>query len=99
MAYGFWRGRNAALWSRFPIGVAFGISGTLLQCLTEYAYRHTPVYFLVHILAGSLAAMYHMKKSGAFQPRFRVPPRLAERSAVGVGGFSEPRYPEGIVYR
>ncbi|MEY2427357.1 MAG: hypothetical protein QOJ40_242 [Verrucomicrobiota bacterium] len=57
------------LWPRIPdpmrrmgIGIFFGLCGIFLQSLTEWVFRHSPIYYTVHILLGALAALYYVKR-------------------------------------
>ncbi len=60
MGASFFRGRSRRLASRLGIGAFFGASASFLQCLTEYGFRHSHIFFLMHILMGALAAAYTM---------------------------------------
>ena len=58
------------LWRRMPdpmrrvgVGIFFGVCGVFLQNLTEWVYRHLPLYFMFHILLGALASLYYLKKT------------------------------------
>ncbi len=57
------------LWPRDPdpmrrmgVGLFFCICGIFLHCLTEWLFRHVPVYYVCHILVGGLIALYHNKQ-------------------------------------
>src|SRR5205085_9063531 len=57
------------LWPRTPdplrrlgIGLFFGICGIFLQSLTEWVFRHSPIYYTIHILLGALASLYYLKR-------------------------------------
>ena len=65
MGASFFRGRSQRLLSRFGIGVFFGASASFLQCLTEYGFRNSHIFFLMHILMGVLAAAYVMQDTDA----------------------------------
>jgi hypothetical protein len=45
------------------VGVFFGFGGVFLQSLTEWTYRHTPIFITFHILAGALAGMHYYWKT------------------------------------
>jgi len=47
---------------RMGIGIFFCLGGLFLQSLTEWVFRHSPIYYTAHILIGSLAALYYNKK-------------------------------------
>ena len=57
------------LWNRTPepmrrmgVGIFFGLSGLFLQSLTEWVFRHSPIYYTAHILLGVLASLYCLKR-------------------------------------
>jgi O-antigen ligase len=52
--------RSPRIVSRYGLGAFFGLLASFLHCLTEYGFRHVHIFFLVHILAGALAAAYVM---------------------------------------
>lgn len=85
MAATFVRKRPQLLISCFGTGVFFAIGATGLHCLTEWAYRQTPVYFLVHILAGALAAVYYKAlKEGDLRSALADAARRIALAAVAV---------------
>ena len=47
---------------RMGIGILFSLGGLFLQSLTEWVFRHSPIYYVCHILLGTLAALYYAKK-------------------------------------
>ena len=56
------------LWRRAPelgrqlgVGLFFATCGLFLQDLTEWAYRHLPVFYTCHLLLGALASLYYAK--------------------------------------
>lgn len=60
------------LWKRSPdpmrrigVGILFCLGGLFLQSLTEWVFRHSPIYYTVHILLGVLASLYYLKKKEA----------------------------------
>src|SRR5262249_42848752 len=57
------------LWKRSPdpmrrvgVGIFFGLGGLFLQSLTEWIFRHSPVFYVVHILVGILASLYFLHR-------------------------------------
>ena len=60
MGLKFIRERSPRIVSRYGLGATFGLLASFLHCLTEYGFRHVHIFFLVHILAGALAAAYVM---------------------------------------
>lgn len=68
------------LWKRTPdplrrigVGIFFGTIGIFLQSLTEWVFHQTAIYFTLHILLGTLAALYwlkrEVKKQAAAEPQ------------------------------
>lgn len=53
--------RSDALISRFGLGAFFSITAIILQGMTEWEFRVTPLFLLAHIIAGALAAVYQHK--------------------------------------
>jgi hypothetical protein len=59
------------LWRRTPdpkrriaVGILFGLCGMFLQSLTEWVFRQSPLYYVFHVLLGTLAALcYHRKRT------------------------------------
>ena len=47
---------------RMGVGIFFCLAGLFLQSLTEWVFRHLPIYFTSHILLGTLASLYHSRK-------------------------------------
>jgi hypothetical protein len=41
------------------VGIFFGFNGVFLQSLTEWTYRHSPIFITFHILAGALAGLHY----------------------------------------
>jgi hypothetical protein len=57
------------LWKRTPdpmrriaVGIFFGLCGMWLQSLTEWVFRHSPIFYMCHILLGVLAGLYYLKR-------------------------------------
>lgn len=50
--------RDAGLVSRFGTGAFFGLVGAIAQSYTEWEFRFTPLFFLMHIVLGMVAAVY-----------------------------------------
>jgi hypothetical protein len=86
------------LWKRTPdpmrrigVGILFCLGGLFLQSLTEWVFRHSPIYYTIHILLGVLASLYYLKKKEAralaaarvsepeqfFEPQILVEPATA----------------------
>mgnify|MGYP001556156271 CR=1 FL=1 len=43
------------------VGIFFGTCGIFLQSLTEWTFRHAPIFITFHLLIGVLAALYYAK--------------------------------------
>lgn len=54
--------RNFAPVHQIGLGLFVGMLCLWLQSLTEWVFRHSPVYYIVHIMLGLLASLYYMKK-------------------------------------
>jgi hypothetical protein len=47
---------------RIGVGLFFALCGIFLQSLTEWVFRHSPIYYVVNINLGVLASLYYLKK-------------------------------------
>jgi len=56
-----WKGRPD-LMRRMGIGIFFALSGLFLASLTEWVFRHSPLYYIIHILLGALASLYYVRR-------------------------------------
>jgi len=56
----FWRSPDPTL--RMPIGIFFGFCGMFLQCLTEWVFRHLPLYYTFHVMLGVFMSLYYLKR-------------------------------------
>ena len=65
IAGAFLRRRSANLMSRFGVGAFFGLLGAFGQSLSEWTFRQTNVFFLVHMVMGAVAALYVMRRREA----------------------------------
>jgi len=62
MAAGFlWR-RTPDPMRRLGVGIFFGFGGIFLQSLTEWVFRQSPIYYVFHVLLGTLASLYCLKR-------------------------------------
>jgi hypothetical protein len=50
---------------RMGVGLFFGFCGMFLQCLTEWVYRHLPLYYTIHVMLGVLMSLYYLKRRAA----------------------------------
>jgi hypothetical protein len=73
------------LWQRTPepmrrlgVGLFFGLAGLFLQSLTEWVFRHSPIYYTAHILLGVLASLYWLKRREKRQQRAECEARIHE---------------------
>src|SRR6185312_11020127 len=64
------------LWPRVPnttrrlgVGIFFGTMGIFLQSITEWVYHQTHIFLTFHIMLGTLAALYWMRKQELKQSR------------------------------
>lgn len=57
----FWR-RSQDPMRRVAIGIFFGMLGLWLQSLTEWVFRHSPVFYMFHILLGALAGLCYVRR-------------------------------------
>ena len=47
---------------RIGVGLFFGFCGMFLQCLTEWVFRHLPLYYVFHVMLGVLMSLYYVKR-------------------------------------
>ena len=47
---------------RISVELFFALCGIFLQSLTEWVFRHSPIYYVVNINLGVLASLYYLKK-------------------------------------
>ena len=85
-----WRGSTDPM-RVLGVGVFFGFCGVFLQSLTEWTYRHSPIFITFHILAGALAGMHYywktQKKAARAGASSRwVEPEIEERFGPAVVG-------------
>src|SRR6185503_375577 len=70
------------LWRRTPepmrragVGLFFALVGVFLHCLTEWVFRQSPIYYVVHVLLGALVSLYYIKRheqhAFAAEPQFQ----------------------------
>jgi hypothetical protein len=56
-----WRRTPAAI-HRLGVGLFFGTCGIFLQSITEWTYRQTHIFLTFHLLLGTLASLYWLKR-------------------------------------
>jgi hypothetical protein len=84
---------------RVPIGIFFGFCGMFLQCLTEWVFRHVPLYYVFHVLLGALMSLYFIKRQAKIKPEPKVnAPQLGPQPAhTGSSAITSPSaYPETV---
>jgi hypothetical protein len=62
MAASFLRRRTTDPVRRIGVGIFFALCGLFLQSLTEWVFRHSPIYYVANINLGLLASLYYLKK-------------------------------------
>ncbi len=67
MGFGFVIHRSSEAMQRMGVGLFFGFVGMFLQCLTEWVFRHHPLYIVIHCMLGVLMALYFAKKQKALE--------------------------------
>src|SRR3984957_13898924 len=67
------------LWRRTPdpmrrlaVGIFFGFGGIFLQSLTEWVFRQSPIYYVFHVLLGTLASLYFIKRRTRLTPTIEI---------------------------
>jgi len=62
MGAGFLWKRTQEPMRRIGVGLFFALLGVFLHSLTEWVFRQSPIYYVVHILLGALAALCYAKR-------------------------------------
>ncbi len=62
MALSFLWPRTTDPLRRIGVGLFFALCGIFLQSLTEWVFRHSPIYYVININLGVLASLYYLKK-------------------------------------
>lgn len=62
MAVGFVFKRTTDPMFRIGAGLFFGLVALFIHSLTEWVFRQSPIYYVVHILLGALASLYYLKR-------------------------------------
>jgi len=75
------------LWPRAPdpmrrigVGILFCLCGLFLQSLTEWVFRHSPVFYTAHIQLGALAALCYARRLD--KPQNAIGPRPSSGAAT-----------------
>jgi hypothetical protein len=58
----FLRRRTTDPMRRIGVGIFFGLCALFLQSLTEWVFRHSPIYYMAHVLLGILASLYFIRR-------------------------------------
>jgi hypothetical protein len=61
MAGGFLWMRTPDPVGRLGVGIFFGFGGIFLQSITEWVFRQSPIFYVFHVLLGTLASLYFIK--------------------------------------
>lgn len=62
MAGSFLKPRDPDPMRRMGVGLFFSFCGIFFHCLTEWVFRHLPIYYVIHILIGALMSLYFIKR-------------------------------------
>jgi hypothetical protein len=62
MAGSFLRPKDPAPLRRMGVAIFFGFCGMFLQNLTEWVFRHLPLYYTFHVMLGTLMGLYHIRR-------------------------------------
>jgi len=96
----FWIGAKF-LWRRISdpmyrvgTGIFFGTCGIFLQSLTEWVYRQTPMLLTFHVLLGTLASLYYIRRHAGIAPEDQFRARDEAMDSVVI---PEPAPAEGVV--
>ena len=65
MGVGFLWKRTPEPMRRIGVGLFFGLAGIFLHSLTEWVFRQSPIYYVIHILLGALASLCYAKRHEA----------------------------------
>jgi len=74
MGASFLHTRSPEVMSRLGVGLFFAVGGVGLQSLFEWVYRQTQIYLAVHVLLGTLASLYWLRR------KRKPPPAEARRT-------------------
>jgi hypothetical protein len=61
MGSSFLRPKDPDPLRRIPVGILFGFGGMFLQCLTEWFFRHLPLYYVFHVMLGVLMGLHFLR--------------------------------------
>ena len=83
MGASFLKPRLPEVMRRIPVGIFFGFCGMFLQCLTEWFYRHLPLFYVFHVMLGVLMSLYYVRR----QAVVAAPPAPIESTPLAVPAF------------
>jgi hypothetical protein len=69
----FYFKRGDFVMRQLALGVLWGMVGVFLQSVTEWSFRHTPVFLTFHAVAGVLATLYVARRSAEPEPEVEAP--------------------------
>jgi hypothetical protein len=72
MGAGFLWKRTAEPTRRIGIGLFFALLGIFLHSLTEWVFRQSPIYYVIHILLGALASLCYTKRREKIAVAMRI---------------------------
>ncbi len=55
------------------VGIFFGSWGMFLQNLTEWVFRHVPLYYTFHVMLGALISLYYLRRQARKRARAAQP--------------------------
>jgi len=81
----FLRPKLADPMRRMGVGILFGFLGMFMQNLTEWVWRHLPLYYTFHVMLGTLMSLYYVRRqelkavrSAESEPEPEFEPELGE---------------------
>ena len=87
------------LWPRLPgamrrigVGILFSLCGIFLQSLTEWVFRHSPIYYTANILLGALAALCYARRLEKKAARLQQTSSSSTDQARVFPAYAEPAF-------
>ena len=62
MGAAFLRPKTSDPMFRIGVGIFFGFCGMFMQNLTEWVFRHLPLYYTFHVMLGTLMSLYYVRR-------------------------------------
>jgi hypothetical protein len=97
MGLGFLSPRTPDPMRRIGVGILFCLGGIFLQSLTEWVFRHSPIYYTVNIQLGALAALCYARSRAKLEKADREGARPSAGEAAGIP--ARPVYAEAAFRR